>query len=163
MRRLNKIQFRRRRKNRTDYVARAKLLLSGVPRLIVRRSNRYLIVQVVQSEVAQDKVIFTANSKELLKYGWPKTKSIKNIAAGYLLGALCAVKAKKYKISRVIADLGLQRSTKGNRLHAVIKGAADNGLDIKYSKDIVPPKERLEGEKLKTKVNVQEIREKILK
>lgn len=163
MKRLIKVQFKRRRKQLTDYPARAKLLFSGIPRLVIRKTNRYLIAQLVKSSVAQDKIVFTANSKELLKYGWPSTKSIKNLPAGYLLGILCAVKAKKAKVGKVIIDLGLQRSTKGSKLYAVVKGAVDGGLEISHSKEILPTQKQIEREDLKTKVDVKKIKENINK
>lgn len=163
MKRLIKVQFKRRRRNLTDYTARAKLLSSGIPRLVIRKSNRYLTAQLVEGKVAQDRVIFTANSKELLKYGWPSTKSIKNLQAGYLLGVLCAVKAKKAKINKAIIDLGLQRSSKGNKLYAVVKGAVEGGLNIPHSKDILPTNEQLEKKSLKTKVDLKKLMENINK
>ena len=163
MKRLKKVQYRRRREYKTDYLSRINLLRSGIPRLVVRKTNRYLLAQIVTSQIAQDKVIFTAHSKELLKYGWPKGDSIKNLAAGYLLGILCAAKAKKHGIKKAIVDLGLQRSTKGNRLYAVIKGAIDGGLSIASTDEIFPGKERIERGDLKRKVNVPEIKEKIVK
>ena len=158
---IRRVQFKRRRQHSTNYLARAKKLKGRVPRLVVRRTNRYILAQIVTSEIAQDKVIFTASSKELMKYGWPKTKSIKNLAAGYLLGVLCAVKAKKADIEMAILDLGLFRSTKGNRIYAVVKGAVDGGLDVPHSEEILPPMERIKRQDLKTKVDVDEIREKI--
>lgn len=163
MKRLIKVQFKRRRRHVTDYSARKSLLSSGLPRLVIRRSNRYLTAQLVEGKVAQDRVIFTANSKELLKYGWPSTKSIKNLQAGYLLGVLCAVKAKKAKVDKAIIDLGLQRSSKGNRLYAVVKGAIEGGLKVPHSKEILPTQKQLEGESLKTKVDLKKLMENINK
>ena len=63
---------RRRRENKTDYGKRVKLLGGGIPRIVFRKTNKYLIAQYVKSHQAQDKVVFNLNSKELLKYGWPK-------------------------------------------------------------------------------------------
>jgi len=61
---------RRRREHRTDYKARRILLESGIPRIVVRRTNKYFILQAVESSEAQDKVVATVTSKELLKNGW---------------------------------------------------------------------------------------------
>jgi len=159
---LIKVQFRRRRENRTNYASRAKMLYGGTARLVVRRTNRYLVAQVVTSDTAQDKVIFTANSKELMKYGWPETASIKNLAAGYLLGALVAAKAKKNKVEKAVLDLGLFRSTKGSRLYAIVKGAAEAGFDVPHSADILPPMERIDRKDSKVKVDIKKIKESIL-
>lgn len=159
---LIKVQFRRRRESRTNYSSRAKKLYGGTARLVVRRSNRYLLAQVVTSERAQDKVIFTATSKELVEYGWPETMSIKNLAAGYLLGTLVAVKAKKSKVEKAVLDLGLFRSTKGSRLYAIVKGAVDAGFDIPHSAEILPPMERIDRKDSKVKVDIKKIKENIL-
>ncbi|GEM_PF-197887 len=103
---------RRRREGRTDYKLRVGLLKSGVPRIVIRRTNKYFIIQVVESVEAQDKVVMTISSKELLKFGWDaagakvtgdgqqmtgKTKrqrvgNLKSIPAGYLTGLLFAKK-----------------------------------------------------------------------
>ncbi len=163
MKRLIKVQFRRRRENKTNYTSRVKALKGRTPRLVVRKTNRYLVAQVVTSERAQDKVLLNANSKELLKYGWPEKDSIKNLTAGYLLGLLVAEKAKKAGVERVILDLGLTKSTKGSRLYAVVKGAVDGGLDVPHSEEILPPSERIEGAHAKIKVDLKKIKEQIAK
>ena len=105
MKRLVKVQFRRRRQNKTDYFARRRLLESGIPRFIVRKTNRYIIAQIAESKEAQDKIICSTHSKELLKYGWPSTFSIKNTSAAYLTGYLCALKAIKKNIKKAILDM----------------------------------------------------------
>ena len=46
---------RRRREGKTDYKARLAMLKSEKPRLVIRKSNRYLVVQIVGSEIAKDK------------------------------------------------------------------------------------------------------------
>jgi len=76
---MRKIKFKRRRTKKTDYKARLALLKSGFPRLVVRKTNRYVIAQIVRSKEAQDAIVCSANSKELLKYGWPF--SLKSIPA----------------------------------------------------------------------------------
>ncbi len=150
MKRLIKVQFRRRRQNKTDYFARRRLLESET-RLVVRKTNRYLIVQIVQSSQAQDKVICTANSRELVKYGWPETYSIKNLSASYLTGYLCAKKALKKNIKGAILDAGLIISTKGSKIYAAVKGAKDAGLDVPCSEEILP-----EDGKLKIDAKIKE-------
>ena len=162
MKRLIKVQFRRRRENKTNYTSRAKRLVGGMARLVVRRTNRYIVAQIVASERAQDKVILTANSKDLTGYGWPETTSIKNLAAGYLLGTLVAAKAKKKSIESATLDIGLFRSTKGNRLYAVVRGAVDAGLNVPHSEEILPTMERIDRKDSKVKVDIKKIKEQIL-
>jgi len=74
---------RRRRENKTDYKARRILLTSGLPRIVVRRTNKYYILQAVESDEAQDKVLATITSKDLLKNGWDAKAggSLKSIPA----------------------------------------------------------------------------------
>lgn len=70
MRRVIKVvNFRRKREGRTDYKKRLKMLVSSIPRLVVRRTNKSIIVQVVEYSENGDKVIITANGSELKKHG----------------------------------------------------------------------------------------------
>ena len=58
---------RRRHEARTDYRIRLALLKSEKPRLVVRKTNRYIIAQIVESDIAQDKIIVGLTSKSLLE------------------------------------------------------------------------------------------------
>ena len=64
------IPFRRRREGRTDYYARGKLLLSEHPRMIVRRTNREIIIQLAVPEQDGDKTLVAAYSRDLKAYGY---------------------------------------------------------------------------------------------
>jgi len=153
---------RRRRENRTDYKARRVLLTSGAPRIVVRRTNKYFIVQAVESNEAQDKVITTITSKDLLKNGWDLKSggSLKSIPAGYLTGVLMAKKLGKGKF---IVDLGMARTLKGGRVFSVVKGLVDGGLDIPANEKVFPSEERLNGEHLKddVKAMIAKVKEKL--
>ncbi|MEA3248481.1 MAG: 50S ribosomal protein L18 [Nanoarchaeota archaeon] len=142
---------RRRRENRTDYKTRQLLLLSKVPRIVVRITNKYFILQAVDSMEAQDKVIVTITSKELLKNGWDSNAkgSLKSIPAGYLTGLLFA---KKLKGGKYIVDLGMVRTIAGSRAFAVVNGLVDGDLNISANKSVFPSKERLNGEHLKNEL-----------
>lgn len=135
--------YRRKRQGRTDYRKRLKMLVSGTPRLIVRRTNKNMIVQVVEYADIGDKVVATANSSELKKSGWKYATG--NIPAAYLTGMLAAQKAKKKGITNAIVDLGLQHPKSKSRLYAAVKGAVDNGLKIPVSEDVFPTADRLSG------------------
>ena len=139
---------RRRRENRTDYKARRILLTSGLPRIVVRRTNKYFILQAVESDEAQDKVTATITSKDLLKNGWDAKAggSLKSIPAGYSTGILMA---KKLKSGKYIVDLGMARTLKGGRVFSVIKGLIDGGLDVPANDKVFPSEDRLNGEHLK--------------
>ena len=67
-----KVDKRRRRENKTDYLNRLKLLKGGSPRIVFRKTNKYIIAQYVTSKEAQDKIEFGISSKDLIKHGWPK-------------------------------------------------------------------------------------------
>ena len=138
------VAFRRRREGRTDYYQRTKLVVADAPRMVVRRTNRHIIVQLVTAEMDGDKTIVSANSAELEKYGY--TGATANTPAAYLTGMLFAAKAKKAGQDRAILDIGLNRATPGARVFAALKGAVDAGLEIPYGEEIIPSEERLKGE-----------------
>ena len=90
---------KRRLEGRTDYKARLYLLKSGKPRVIFRKTNRYLLAQIVVSEIAQDRVLVNVSTKDLIKYGWPEklSGSLKSLPAAYLMGYLLVKKSKDLK------------------------------------------------------------------
>ena len=141
--------------NKTDYKARRKLLESGISRVVIRKTNRYIIAELVESKEAQDKVICYVISKELTQYGWPKEFSIKNIPASYLTGFLLGKKMKKLNKGKAIIDLGLARSTQGNKFYATIKGLLDAGIEIPHSDHIFPKEDRIKGEHINEKLKAQ--------
>jgi large subunit ribosomal protein L18 len=153
---------RRRREALTNYKLRKNLLKSGIPRIVIRRTNKYFIVQAVRSNQAQDEVVESVSSKDLLKKGWDKkmSGSLKSIPAGFLTGMLLAKKLGKGKY---IVDLGLSRTGKGSRVFSVVKGLIEGGLDISADKKVFPTEERLKGSHLKegTTKMIEEVRSKI--
>jgi len=160
---------RRRNENKTDYKLRLSLLKSGIPRIVVRKTNKYFILQVVESNEAQDRIIMSVNSKELLKNGWnEKLKgSLKSIPAGYLAGFLLAkrIKEKKMKKKKFIIDLGMARTLHGSRVFSVVKGLKDGGLNFSFDEKASPSRERLNGEHLKPELKniVEKIKSKLIK
>ncbi len=121
---------RRRANARTDYKKRVELLKGRLPRLVVRKSNRNVLVQLVKYEPDGDKVIAAASSLELGKFNWlPRS----NIPTAYLTGMLLAKKAKQLGVGRTILDTGLSKPVKFNVLFAAAKGCADSGIDVPNS------------------------------
>ena len=57
---------RRRKENKTDYAKRLKLLKSETPRIVFRKTNKYLIAQYIVSEETHDKVEIGITSKILM-------------------------------------------------------------------------------------------------
>ena len=145
---MTKIDKKRRLENKTDYRARITLLKSGKPRIVIRKTNKYISMQYVKSIEAKDKALVGLTSFELLKHGWPKdlVGSLKSIPACYLTGYLAGKKIiEKTKNSDAIVDLGLQRNVHGSRIYASIKGLIDAGIKIKVDEKVFPSKERLSG------------------
>ena len=159
-------QKRRRREGKTDYKLRMGLLKSGLARIIIRKTNKYFIVQAVESDEARDKVLAGVTSKELINLGWDKKfkGSLKSLPAGYLTGLLFAKKLRDKKINnKFILDLGLARTIHGNRLYAVVKGLVDGGVKLDVNEKVLPPEKRLKGEHLKPELKeiISKVKEKL--
>jgi len=137
------VPYRRKLSGRTNYRKRLKMLVSGSSRLVVRTSNKHIMVQVVDYSENGDHVIITAKSSELKQLGWDLATS--NLPAAYLTGLLAGQKAKAKKATEAIADLGLQTPAHGSRLYAAIKGAIDAGMKIPCDESVFPPEDRLKG------------------
>ncbi len=145
------IPYRRKREGRTNYKKRLKLLVSGTHRMVVRKTNKNMIVQIADYDDKGDKVIVTASSAELKKHGWDHATG--NLPAAYLTGVLAARKALKKNVKTAIVDLGLQTPAKGSRLFAAVKGAVDGGLNIECSEDAVPKEDRIKGSHINDSVS----------
>ena len=74
MKKQRKLDKKRRRQGKTNYTKRLILLKGNFLRLVVRKSNKYLVLQIIESSHAQDKVLYSVNTKELLKQAWPEAK-----------------------------------------------------------------------------------------
>lgn len=139
-----KVPFRRRRESKTDYRARRRMVSSGHPRLVVRKTGTRIIVQVIEARLEGDQCIAAADSRQLKNYGWHA--GVKNIPAAYLTGFLAGNKAIKAGITAAIADLGLVPPTPRSRIFSAIKGAIDAGLSVPCSEKMFPSEKRLRGE-----------------
>ncbi len=139
-----KVRFRRRREGKTDYRRRLRLLLSGKTRFVARKTNRYITVQFIDYSEKGDITRVCVSSHVLRKkYNW--YYSLKNLPAAYITGYIAGKKALKKGISEAIVDIGLQASTRGNRIYAAVKGAIDAGVKIKCGEEVLPPMERISG------------------
>ncbi len=146
-----KTQRKRRRENRTDYGKRIKLLKSGMPRIVFRKSNRYIVAQYVFSREAQDKIELGVSSKELLKHGWPKENqgSLKTIPAAYLTGILIGKKIAEKNLEKPIIDFGMNKMLHKTKTYAFLKGVIDSGVEISCDEECFPVEDRLKGKHLK--------------
>ena len=138
------IPYKRKRLGKTNYHKRIELLKSQKPRLVIRKSLSNILIQIVEFNVDGDKIVVSAHSNELKKHGW--TYSRKNIPACYLTGLILGKKALDKGIKSVVADIGMQSSTKGNKLFSALKGVIDSGMDINFNEKILPDESRLSGQ-----------------
>jgi len=155
------LPLKRRRENKTDYRVRLALLKSGKPRVVVRISNKYITLQLVEYN-ASDKTKISYISKKLSEFGWEGSK--KNLSAAYLSGLIFGLICKKNKIKEGILDIGIRRVTKGNKVFSVLKGCLDGGLEIPHSEKNFPSEDRITGKHLseeKTRI-FNEVKQKIL-
>lgn len=137
------LAFRRRREGRTNYRKRRRLVVSGIPRLVVRPSNKHLIAQIVEAKPEGDYTLASAHSAELKEFGWKGPCG--NLSAAYLTGLLVGQRAKTGGISKAILDIGLHARGPGSRLFAATKGALDAGLEVPHDEKVMPTSERLKG------------------
>ena len=144
-------QKRRRKENKTDYSKRLKLLKGNSPRVVFRKTNKYIIAQYVRSEETKDKIEIGITSKKLIEHGWPKNfeGSLKSIPAAYLTGFLLGKKIIKGKKETPIIDFGMARVLKKTVIFSFLKGIVDAGIKIKYKKDVFPDDKKIAGKNLK--------------
>jgi len=159
------VKYRRRREGKTDYRQRKYLTIQdknkyNTPkfRLVVRFTNKDVIVQVVYAKAVGDVVLCAAYSHELPRYGIKL--GLTNYAAAYATGLLCARRlltnlklADKFhgvatvtgeyvlteresedapRPFRVLLDVGLARTSTGARIFGAMKGASDGGLHVPH-------------------------------
>lgn len=123
--------FRKIKKRRiralTNYRKRIMMLKGGIDRLVVRRSNRGVIAQLVRFDIKGDKILASAYSKELGKYGWSPRS---NVPTAYLTGFLLAQKSRQSGVEKCILDIGLYKPIKSSIVFSAAKGAVDNGMPV---------------------------------
>jgi len=164
-------KYKRRRIGKTDYYARKRLITQAknkynAPkyRLVVRFTNRDIVMQIVTSEISGDKVFAAAYSHELKAYGIEH--GLTNWAAAYCTGLLIARRVLKklgmdedfqgveeadgeYKLTeaseeserrpfKAFLDVGLHRTSTGARIFGAMKGASDGGILIPHSENRFP-------------------------
>ncbi|MBI4045102.1 MAG: 50S ribosomal protein L18 [Candidatus Diapherotrites archaeon] len=139
-------KFRRRIEQKTNYKKRLALLKSKTDRVVIRRTNSQVIVQLVKFEPSGDRTLCSAVSNELRKMGWKS--SAKNMPACYLTGFLCGTKAKKAGASTAILDMGLHTPVHGGRIFAALKGFVDAGIKVPLEEDVLPKEDRVFGKHL---------------
>ncbi|KAJ7638862.1 hypothetical protein FB45DRAFT_904087 [Roridomyces roridus] len=161
------VKYRRRREGKTDYYARKRLVTQAknkynAPkyRLVVRITNKDIIVQVAYARLQGDFILTQAHSRELPRYGI--NHGLTNWAAAYATGLLAARRAltklglaDKYegvaepdgtlsmtevldeedapRPFKAFLDVGLRRTSTGSRVFGAMKGASDGGIFVPHS------------------------------
>ncbi|MFT4947163.1 MAG: large subunit ribosomal protein L18 [Natronomonas sp.] len=138
------VPMRRRREARTDYHQRLRLLKSGKPRLVARKSNKHVRAQLVTTGPQGDNTVASAHSQDLAEYGWEAPTG--NMPAAYLTGLLAGLRAQEAGIENAVLDIGLNSPTPGSKVFAVQEGAIDAGLDIPHNDDVLAEWPRTRGE-----------------
>lgn len=144
-----RVHFRRRREGKTDYRVRLRLLKSGVRRAVVRISDHRVQVSIIQYDPVGDRVIASADSRELGGVAFPAS-SLASTPAAYLTAYLAGLRAKSAGTETAVLDLGLRHPTEGGRLTAALKGLLDAGLEIPHGVEAFPSPDRLNGTHLAT-------------
>lgn len=138
------VPFRRKREGLTNYRKRLKLITSKKPRLVVRKTSKHVIAQIVIARLQGDEIITMASTIELRnKFGW--LGGTRNTPVAYLVGLLIGKKALKRGIKEAILDIGLHTPVKGGIFFATVKGAIDAGLNIPVDEKMFPKDERIVG------------------
>ncbi|RQG91358.1 50S ribosomal protein L18 [Natrarchaeobius halalkaliphilus] len=139
-----KVPMRRRREVRTDYHQRLRLLKSGKPRLVARKSNKHTTAQLITPGPQGDETLASAYSGDLEEYGWEAPTS--NISAAYLTGLLAGKRAVDAGLEEAVLDIGLNTATPGNKVFALQEGAIDAGLEIPHNDSVLADWSRTRGE-----------------
>src|SRR4030042_69410 len=127
----------RRNKNKTDYLKRLKFLKSRRPRIVFRKTNKYIISQYIESKEAQDSVKIEVNSKRLMTKGWPEEfkGSLKSVPASYFTGYMMGLAIKSGKKETPIVDFGMIRVLHQTKVYAFLKGLKDAGVEIECDEE----------------------------
>lgn len=151
------------RKAKTSYKKRLKLISSEKIRLVIRKSTNNISIQFVDFNIKGDKIITGANSFDLIKLGYKNNRG--NTPSAYLTGLLAGKKAKEKKVKEAILDIGRQKTSE--RIYAALKGVLDADIQVNHSDKIIPIESRLKGEHIKdskySQNNFEEVKNKILK
>jgi large subunit ribosomal protein L18 len=125
-----KIGFKRRRTALTNYKHRLALVKSSLDRIVIRKTNRRIIAEVVHYEEKGDRVIKYLDSSALAAYKWPPRS---NRATAYLVGILLAKTLSKTagNKSEYILDIGLSSPVKNSIPFMFAKGCTDGGLKLR--------------------------------
>lgn len=134
--------LKRIRERKTNYHKRSSLLLSKKRFITIKVTNQNILTQILEPSITGDKVIASAHSNNLPKFGWKG--SLNSLPACYLTGLLLGKKGIFKGIDNAILYTG--KDTFTERISACLKGLIDGGIEIPSSEDSFPSSERISGE-----------------
>ena len=143
MKRKFKLDYKRKLEGLTDYKKRIRLLSSKKLRFVVRITLNSINTQIIEFNTKGDKVIVSANSNQLKKFGYNLHTG--NIPAAYLTGVLLGLKSKHKGIKEAILDTGLKNPTPQSTLYSAMKGAIDAGIKIPHNEETLKETSRFKG------------------
>lgn len=157
------MQYKRKEERKTDYRKRLKLVSSKLPRMIIRKSLRQMLIQFANYFPEGDRIIVSASTTELKDFGW--SLYCRNTPAAYLVGLLAGLKAKQQGITKAIIDIGIYPSVKSAIIYSAVKGAIDAGINLPHKQEIFPSEERISGTHINenTKLIFENTKKAILK
>jgi len=133
-------------------------------RFVVRITNKKIICQVIYSTITGDRILCNADSTELIHFGLPNI-GLTNYASAYCTGLLLSRRLLKqlklddqfrgieeatgeeYHVEenfeerrpfKCYLDVGIVKTTTGNRVFGAMKGACDGGIHIPHSNKRFP-------------------------
>ncbi|MEM2909062.1 MAG: 50S ribosomal protein L18 [Candidatus Bilamarchaeaceae archaeon] len=152
------VSFRRRREGKTRFDKRLAYIKSGLPRMVVRKSNRYVRVQFIEFFPEGDRCIITVDGARLKKVlGWDAKR---NVWSAYLAGMLAGKEAAKKGVKKFVLDIGMHTPSNGAVVFAALKGAVDSGLETNFDPEKIPEK-KLSNPPEKIKALFEDARNKI--
>ena len=116
--------------------------------MVVRKSNRYIRIQLITAEKGGDRTHVAAISSELPGYGY--SGGLANSPAAYLTGLLFGRRAVEAGYEAMILDKGLQRQVAAGAIYAALRGALDSGVAIPHDAGVLPDDERAFGQIIAT-------------
>ena len=146
--------LRRIRNEKTNYNKRKRMLMGHSDFITVQISNENTQVQIHQPKITGDLVISSAHSRLLTQRGWKGSR--KNIPAAYLTGYYAGKKALGKGTSSAIMYSGTRKYTQ--RMAAALKGVIDAGLQVPADEESFPIESRINGEHLKVKNDVKNMK-----
>jgi len=149
--------LRRIRNEKTNYSKRKRMLMGHRDFITVQISNENTQVQIHQPKLTGDIVISSAHSRFLTQKGWKGSR--KNIPAAYLTGYSAGKKALGKGTSSAIMYSGTRKYTQ--RMAAALKGIIDAGVEVPANEETFPPEARLNGEHLKVKNDIKNMKSSI--